>query len=230
MTNWKMKLAAVGLSTTALVVCILAAVALAGECNAFRDNRAKVKEPVVAPPTKIEEKAKVIVLPCRDVQAIEPGAKVRQKLAEKYHRPDLLAPTPPPPAAPGAPPAHAPAATAPGTAPATAAAVARQAEILGERELPRLPDGGTGLLTLESDGRVELTVVAHPPKFFEWRSTYEAGAVYGVGQEGDTRGRGWVAVEPLRFARLHLRVEGGVDLRAGTTNGYAMAGVVWRSR
>jgi hypothetical protein len=83
---------------------------------------------------------------------------------------------------------------------------------------------------LEPDGRVELTVVAAPEKLFEWQSTYEAGAAYGIGQAGDTRGRAWAAIEPLRFARLHLRAEAGVDLRNGTTDTYAMAGLVWRSR
>lgn len=213
MTNWKAKLAATGLSTTALVVCILGGVALAGECNGFRADRAKDTAPVVAPPTKVEQKAEPKLLPCRDVQAIEPGTRARQKLAEKYHRPDLAQPAP---------------------------ELARQfeqgisrlkpAEILGERELPAAPQGGTALLTLEPDGRVEITVVEKPEPLFEWRAHYEAGGLYGIGQGGDTRGRGWVAVEPLRFARLHLRVEGGVDLREGAANGYAMAGVVWRSR
>lgn len=216
MTNWKAKLAPLavtGLSTTALVVCILGGIALAGECNSFRADRAATTAPVVAPPTKVEDDAAGKRLPCEAVEAIEPSAKARQKLAGKYHRPDLA------PAAPE---------------------LARQfeqgifrlkpAEILGERELPPAPNGGTALLTLEPGGRVEVTVVAKPQKLFEWKSTYEAGALYGIGQGGDTRGRGWVAVEPLRFARLHLRVEGGVDLRAGTATGYALAGVVWRSR
>ena len=216
MTNWKAKLASIGvsgLSTTALVVCILGGIALAGECNGFRGKSKAAVEPMVAAPTKVEEKAPAIVLPCRDVQAIDPKPAVREKLAEKYHRPDLAPPSP---------------------------ELARQfengitapvrAEILGERELPPTPNGGTALVTLEPGGRVEVTVVPKPERLFEWKSTYEAGALYGVGQGGDTRGRGWVAVEPLRFARLHLRIEGGVDLRAGTAGGYALAGVVWRSR
>lgn len=210
MTDWKSKLATAGLSTTALVACILAGIALAGECNSFRGNRAQATAPIVAPPTKLEQKAEPKLLPCRDVQAIEPGAKVRQKLAAKYHRPELatrelardfeLGITQPP------------------------------AEILGERQLQRMPASGTALMTLEPDGRVELTVVAAPEKLFEWRATYEAGALYGVGQGGDTRARAWAAVEPLRFARLHLRIEAGADLRAGTTEPYALAGIVWRSR
>ena len=216
MTSWKSKLATAGLSTTALVVCILGGIALAGECNSFHADRTKATAPVVAPPTKIEEKATPKLLPCRDIQAIEPGTRARQKLAERYHRQDI-----------------APRETA--TARAfelglTQPPAGQPAEILGERDLPPAPNGSTALVTLETDGRVELTVVAAPEKLVEWRATYEAGALYGVGQAGDTRARAWAAVEPLRFARLHLRIETGADLRAGTTEPYALAGLVWRSR
>jgi hypothetical protein len=54
--------------------------------------------------------------------------------------------------------------------------------------------------------------------------------MYGIGSEGEARGRAWGAVEPLRFGRLHLRGEIGADVRAGVTDGYVMAGVVWRSK
>ncbi|KAB2853266.1 MAG: hypothetical protein F9K41_13860 [Sphingopyxis terrae] len=42
--------------------------------------------------------------------------------------------------------------------------------------------------------------------------------------------RAWAAVEPLRFGRLHLRGEAGVDLRGGEADAYVMAGIVWRPR
>lgn len=218
MTDWKAKLAPLaitGLSTTALVACIIGGIVLAGECNSFRGKTKLDTAPVVAPPTKIEQKAEPKLLPCRDVQAIEPGTKARQKLAAKYHRPDLA-------------PAPAPSDTANARA-FELGLTQPPAEILGERRLQRMPEGGTALLTLEPDGRVELTVIAAPEKLFEWRSTYEFGGAYGIGQAGDTRGRAWAAVEPLRFARIHLRAEAGVDLRSGTTDAYALAGLVWRS-
>lgn len=220
MNRWKETLAKTGLSTTALVVCTLAAVAIVGECTDFRADAKKAAAPTVAPPTKIEQKAETKILPCRDVVAIEPRPWDRERLAEKYRRPDLA----PKPAR-------------------VDAALARDfeagmtnlhpAEILGERQLPKLPNGGTALLTLEPDGRSEITIIEAPPKLFEWRATYEAGVLYGMGTSsgtGDTRGRAWAAVEPFRFARLHLRAEAGVDIRNGTTDGYAMAGIVWRSR
>ena len=199
-------LAVVGALT--IVASIVAAAVLVGECNAFRRETKIETAPVVAPPTKIEERAEPIVLPCRDVQAISPKPKDRKRIAEKYHRPDLAAD-------------------------ANRLAVdgfMRSAQILGERTIPRAPEGGTALLTLEPDGRVEMTVTPEPEKLFDWRARWELGGLYGVGTAGDTRGRAWAAVEPLRFARLHLRVEAGADLRSGQTDGYVMAGVVWRSR
>ena len=218
MTNWKPKLALLTGNIVVVAGALLGLALLVGECRDFRAGGKAATEPVVTPPTKLEQKAEPKLLPCRDVQAIEPGTRARQKLAAKYHRPDLAAP------------ADANARAFELGITHTTKSPQPVAEILGERELQPMPAGGTALMTLEPDGRVELTVVAAPEKLFEWRATYEAGALYGVGQGGDTRARAWAAVEPLRFARLHLRLEAGADLRAGTTNPYALAGIVWRSR
>ena len=90
MTNWKAKLAALGLSTTALVLAVLGLVSLVGECRSFRNVGTSTQVPTVAQPTRAEERAPVKVLPGRDVQAIAPKPRELEKLAEKYHRPDLL--------------------------------------------------------------------------------------------------------------------------------------------
>lgn len=97
------------------------------------------------------------------------------------------------------------------------------------------PDCGEIVVTLppavgEAPREVQVTVIPAPPKLIEWRNLYEIGGLYGIGTGGETRARGWAAVEPLRWGRLHLRGEVGADLRAGVTDGYAMVGVVWRSR
>lgn len=204
------------LSVGGLVGIFVAFVILAGECNAFRGQSRQDTAPVVAPPTQIEAKSPERLLEKVNIVAIDPSEKDRSRLAEKYHRPDLVAQK----LSQGEPSSSADTTKNPQTL----------AEILGERTLPPMPAGGTALLTLEPGGRVEMTVAPNPEKLFEWRSVYEMGAVYGVGTAGDTRGRAWGAVEPLRFGRIHLRVEAGVDLRAGQTDGYAMAGAVWRSR
>lgn len=180
---------------------------LVGECNSFRSDRQKDATPVLAPPTKLEVSAPPVVLPCRDVQAIEPTPKQRETLAKRYNKPELAAPV----------------------GEDRAFKMALDA-ILGERLLPPMPSGGTGLLTLTPEGRVDLTVAPKPEPLWDWHSTYEAGAVYGIGTGGDTRGRAWVAVEPLRFARLHARAEAGVDLRSGQSDAYIMGGFVFRSR
>jgi hypothetical protein len=191
------------------------AVVLVGECNAFRSDQAEKSVPSVAPPTKVEERSPEVVLPCRDVVAIEPSEKDRKRLAEKYRNPEIL---------------RAPESGDNANVHSGATFVQNEPAILGERELPPMPSGGTALVALEPSGRVELTVAPNPEPLIDWRATWEAGAMYGIGSEGEARGRAWGAVEPLRFGRLHLRGEIGADVRAGVTDGYVMAGVVWRSR
>lgn len=189
------------------LVGALGLVALVGECRGHKRAQEAAVAPQVAPPTKAEERAQDKVVPCVDVKAIEPSRKERARVAEEYHRPDL-----------------APLAGEFERRPPSA----RPAEIVGERVLPLMPDGGRALITLEPDGRVEVTTVANPEPFFGWRSAYEAGALYGVGSGGDARWRAWAAVEPLRLGRVHLRVEAGAEQRAGQVDAYAMAGAVWR--
>ena len=194
MTNWKAKLALLTGNIVVIAGALLGLTLLVGECRDFRAGGKAATEPIVAPPTKLEQKAEPKILPCRDVQAIEPGEKARQKLAEKYHRPDL-----------------APKADANARAFETGITAPR-AEILGERQIQPAPEGGTDLVTLEPDGRVEITVVAAPEKLWSWRTTYEAGALYGVGTSsgtGDTRARAWAAIEPLRGGlELPIRAPG----------------------
>jgi len=208
LTKWGVKAAVFAGSVAAgwWLAGALGLVALVGECRGHKKAQEVAVAPVVAPPTKAEEKAEERPLPCVDVKAIEPGKKERRRIAEEYRRDDLrelgrefeVGATP------------------------------RVAEILGERELPVMPDGGRALVTLEPGGRVEVTTVANPEPSLEWRSAYEAGALYGVGSGGDARWRAWAAVEPLRLGRVHLRVEAGAEQRAGQVDAYGMAGAVWR--
>lgn len=201
--------------------------AFVGECRGHKQAQEVITAPVVAPPTKMEEKAKEKIVPDVDVKAIEPGKKERKRIAEEYHRPDLAKP-------PADKPLRIKCVTK-GCAEAEADVIAHRnetqaAEILGERELPLMPDGGKALITLEPDGRVEITTVANPDPFFEWESGFEVGAVYGKGLSGETRWRGWVAVEPFSLGRFHARLEVGAEGRAGQTDPYIMGGGVFRGR
>lgn len=207
--RWGMRLVALAATVGAgwWAASALGLLVLVGDCSGHKAEQEVVVAPVVAPPTRAEEKAEERVLPCVDVRAIEPGKRERARIAEEYHRPDL------------APLAGEFERRLPS---------ARPAEVIGERELPLMPDGGRALVTLEPDGRVEVTTVSNPEPFFGWRSTYEAGALYGVGSGGDARWRAWAAAEPLRVGHLHLRVEVGAEQRAGQVDAYAMAGAVWR--
>lgn len=198
---------------------------LVGDCRGHEAEQEVVVAPVVAPPTAAEAKAEEKLLPDRDVKAIEPGKKERARIAEEYHRPDLAKPAADKPLRIKC--------VTKGCAEAEADVIARwneeqSAEVLGERELPLMPDGGRALITLEPDGRVEVTTVANPEKDFAFGSAYEFGGLYGVGSAGDARWRVWAAAEPLRVGHLHLRVEAGAEQRAGQVDAYAMVGAVWR--
>lgn len=196
---------------------------LAGECRGFRKATGG-QPPAVAPPTPREERAAVVAVPCEGapggvLQTLEPKEKDRRRIAETYRRPDLEAPSN----------------VVEKTAEAGGFALPDgwlASQILGERELPELPDGGTALLTLEPDGRVEVTVATKPPRFFDLQAAWEVGGMVGrdLGGEGQDRARGWVAVEPTRAGRIFLRIEAGAELRGGETDAYLMAGAVWRNR
>ncbi len=198
-------------SRPALVAAaLLAGIVVAGECNRFRGQARREAVPTLAPPTKLELGSRVVTLPCETIQTIEPGKRGRARLAEVYGRPDLAR--------------EAPSESSGG---AVEGSIAR---ILGERELPALPRGGTALITLEPGGAVAVTVKPKPERLFELSTTWEVGALAGIGTAGDTRARGWAAVEPIRWGNLHLRAEAGADLRAGTSDGYLLVGAVWRSK
>lgn len=197
-----------GVSVGAIVAAVLGLLIFGAEFRSFRARAKADAAPVVAPPTKLEAGSDDKLLLDRDVQAIEPGKRGRQKIAEKYDRPDL---------------------TAEAVA-ETIAAGAIPAEVLGERTIPCPGGDAEGLLTLEPSGRVEITVKPKPEKFWDWRSSYEAGAVYGRSLAGEVRGRGWVAAEPFGAGRFRLRGEAGVDVHGGISDGYVMAGFVWRSK
>lgn len=216
MTGAAVQLWLKGLSAVVLLAAAGALMLLVGECSAFRGETREDARPSPAPPTSIEERAAEVTLPCQTVVALEPTERDRRRLAERYGRPELA--TPAPPSERGA---------LAGDGSAIPGSVVR---ILAERELPVLPAGGTALVTLEPDGRTSVTVKPTPEKLLEWRATWELGGLYGLDTEGETRGRAWAAVEPLRFGRIHLRGELGADVRAGVTDGYVMAGAVWRSR
>lgn len=201
---------------------LLAGVLVAGECNRFRGQARREAVPTPAPPTKLELGSRVVTLPCETVQTLEPGRRDRERLAERYHRPDLRTPAGTESASKSKEP------NAGG--PSGKAIDGQIARILGERELPALPRGGTALITFEPGGAVAVTVAPKPERLFELSTTWEVGALAGVGTAGDTRARGWAAVEPLRWGNLHLRAEAGADLRAGTSDAYAMVGAVWRSK
>jgi hypothetical protein len=181
-----------GISGGAILLAVVGILVFGGEWRAFRTIKKDLIVPVVAPPTKAEEKAPPKVLPDRDVQATDPAPKARKKIAETYNRPDL---------------------TAEAVEQLEVAGVT-PAEIIGEKEIRPLKNGGTGLLTIEPSGEVRLTVVATPEKFFRWSNEWEAGL--GISPFGDPKPwKAWGAVYPVHLRRVDLGLMVDLSGRGG---------------
>lgn len=225
----------------ATVVVTLAIVSvLTGEACRWRRQNQQLTQPVQAPPTEPSTQWVEVPVPCEDGQVVvykNPSKKELERLAREYGF-TLAAPAP----AGGtiSAPGHIPpsggeiASQPPGSAPGQPEIGApetpdRTRRVLGEFELQILPRGGKALNYLDPDGRAKLAVEAYPVPFFEWGADWEVGVLAGAG-DGATVGRAWAAVEPLRLGRFHLRLEGGGNYRAGTTDPYIMGGAVYRPK
>ena len=209
---------------------LFAALALVGgECSAWRQDHPKPPPPVaqILPPTPGEIATPSTVLPCVPVKVLQPSGKRLKEIAKETG--GLVGATKPgevvvpprfgeivPPAGSGEP--------------------DYPLLLVDGRPYPESPAGGRLWVNLEADGSATVVVKPNPEKpspaerFIQFGNMWEIGAAYGIGTGGDTRGRGWAAVEPLRLGRIHIRGEVGVDLRGGQTDGYALAGFVYRSR
>ncbi len=233
------KAGAASLGLGGIIGIVLAFTVLGGECSAWRQDHPKPAPPVaqVLPPTPAELATPSAVLPCVPVKVLQPTEKRRKEIATETGRPA------PAPNAPGVavPPRFGEIVLPGGSSGGDIVLPSGSGEpdypllLVDGRPYPESPAGGKLWIHLEQDGST--TVVAKPndpepepeEKFWSFRPEWELGGLYGIGQAGDARSRAWAALEPVRAGRLHLRVEAGVDLRAGQSDGYAMAGAVWRS-
>ena len=223
------KVAAASLGLGGAIGLAVALILLGGEYSAWHGDHPKPKPPVaqVLPPTPEEAATPHETVPCVPVQALKPSPKRLKEIAKATG--GLVAATIP---APVAVPPH----LGEIVAPATAGGVTYPLLLVDGRPYPESPAGGLLWILLEENGAATVIAEPNPPKplpterFWQFGSVYEFGGLYGIGQGGDTRARGWAAIEPLRAGRIHLRAEVGVDLRNGGTDGYVMGGAVWRSR
>ena len=94
---------------------------------------------------------------------------------------------------------------------------------LGEFRLPRLPEGGSGLVTREPGGEVSLVVKPEARPFFALRSEWAVGAMVAP-QDPGGEWRGYVRWSGLRLGRVHVVAEGGAQARAGASSAYALVG------
>jgi hypothetical protein len=208
---------------------LVAGILLGGECNAWRGDHPKPEKPVavVLPPTEGERKTKVVTEECVPVRVLVPTEKRAKQIAKETGGR-----------------AGAPVAAGPSQHPAPGEIGPQIASsepdypllLVDGRPYPPSPEGGKLWVHLEMDGSTTVVALPNPEKpapeekFWSFRPVYEIGGMAGVGQEGDTRSRAWAAIEPARAGRIHLRVEGGLDIRDGASGAYGMIGAVWRSR
>ena len=234
-----------GLSTGAILLAIAGGIFLAGDLQELRHLRAEQSRPRELGQTAATAKAPEKAVPCPDGGILAPdlGSKAAGKLLAKYGktprpaseivggdlRPDR--PRPAQPSASGGPAAVLASSAAgagefrlfegPAVAPAPAVT------ILGEFAVPKAPQGGTELATLELDQRIHLTFRANPTPYLEWLQTIELGAGVGKSSDGNLW-RVWGAYEPFRAGHLFPRGEGGIEGRPGSTGWYVLGSIVYR--
>lgn len=221
---------AIGLTVALLLV--------GGECSAWRQDHPKPPKPTpqVLAPTDAEREMERVIEECLAIETLAPTPAERKRIAKESGRPEFATP----PAVQGTnAPQPVPAGQAGEIVPPAASGGAREPDfpvLLAEKEVPPMPDGGKLFAWLEMDKSLTFVTKAYDPKlsppdrFFEFRTIYEAGALYGIGADKEMRGRGWFAAEPIRLGRFRVRGEVGIDIRGGEQSSYALAGLVWRSR
>lgn len=210
---------------------LIAAILISGEYASWRGDHPKPPKPVpqVLAPTAAELEMDRIIEDCLAVEVLLPTPERAKQIAKETGRPRHAAVT-----LEGRERTPADGIVSPGGA--------QRVEpdwpllLVDARPYPESPAGGKLWVHLEQDGSTTVVALPNPEKpapaekFFQFGTVWEFGALGGIGSAGDTRGRGWIAAEPLRLGRVHLRGEVGVDLRAGEQSSYALAGFVWRSR
>ena len=191
------------------VVAALALLALLGELAAWRRGRELEQRVVQVAPTQRFADLERVRVPAELAVPVVPG-RVLERLARDYDRPGLATVTP------AGEVVDARGAVLPG-------GLAGAEVALGEFRLPRLPEGGSGLVTREPGGEVSLLAKPEARPFWSLRSEWAAGALVAP-QDPAGQWRGYVRWSGLRVGRVHLVAEGGAQARAGTSSAYALVG------
>ncbi|MBL0220042.1 MAG: hypothetical protein IPQ07_40020 [Myxococcales bacterium] len=97
---------------------------------------------------------------------------------------------------------------------------------LEEVTLPRLPEGGSALVTRTASGDVSVHIAPKPRRFFELSPVWAVGAL--VSPLDTARSRVYVRFDGLRLGRVHVVGEAGQEWRAGSAGAYAMVGAELR--
>ena len=193
----------------AAVVAALALLVVLGELAAWRRVREVEQRVVQVAPTRRFADLELVRVPAELAVPVVPG-RVLERLARDYDRPGLATVTP------AGEVVDARGAVVPGGFGGAEVA-------LGEFLLPRLPEGGSGLVTREPGGEVSLVVKPEARPFFALRSEWAVGAMVAP-QDPGGEWRGYVRWSGLRLGRVHVVAEGGAQARAGASSAYALVG------
>ena len=193
----------------AAVVAALALLVVLGELAAWRRVREVEQRVVQVAPTRRFADIERVRVPAELAVPVVPG-RVLERLARDYDRPALATVTP------AGEVVDARGAVVPG-------GFAGAEVALGEFLLPRLPEGGSGLVTREPGGEVSLVVKPEARPFFALRSEWAVGAMVAP-QDPGGEWRGYVRWSGLRLGRVHVVAEGGAQARAGASSAYALVG------
>jgi len=193
----------------AAVVAALALLVVLGELAAWRRVREVEQRVVQVAPTRRFADIERVRVPAELAVPVVPG-RVLERLARDYDRPALATVTP------AGEVVDARGAVVPG-------GFAGAEVALGEFLLPRLPEGGSGLVTREPGGEVSLVVKPEARPFFALRSEWAVGAMVAP-QDPGGEWRGYVRWSGLRLGRVQVVAEGGAQARAGASSAYALVG------
>ena len=198
-----------GVKLGAALLAALALLVLLGELAAWRSAREVERRVVQVAPTRRFADLERVRVPAELAVPVVPE-RTLERLAREYAVPELGTVTP------AGEVVDARGAVLPG-------GLAGAEVALGEFRLPRLPEGGAGLVTREPGGAVALRVKPEARPFVGFRSEWAVGAMLAP---NDPAGewRGYVRWSGLRVGRVHVVAEGGAQARAGASSAYALVG------
>jgi hypothetical protein len=199
---------------------VLGAVAAAvllglGEVAAWRKVREVERRVVTVAPTRRLASAELVRVPV-DLAIPAVPWRVLERLAREYEAPRLATVTPA-------------GAVVDSSGRVLPGGLGGAELVLGEYRIPRLPEGGSVLVTREEGGALEVRVQPRPRPFVGIGSEWAVGGLAGPAPSGGgVDWRGYVRWSGVRVGRVHLVLEAGAHAASGRSGAYALAGAELR--